>query len=232
MDYILTVEGERYMARVNAQMMQMHLVRVDVGSGTVPQPELLTSLTDKKQTLQIDSKEQDGNIAIIHCLLTNLELHTGYQLQQAGVYAHDAIDNKDVLIFIGQDEKGEWVPPIEEREALWLHNISVKVSTTKEIIFDLSVNDFVRKGYLEERLDDRGRVLVGPIDTEIKDNDILLIIDDGFDVAAISNMTIGNTPPMDSTPNWGAVEIVDGVLTVAEQPSEDTTFFAQIKGEE
>lgn len=232
MDYILTVEGGRYMARVNAQMMPMHLARVDVGSGTSEQPEQLTELANKKQTIQIDSIEQDGNTAVIHCMLTNLELHTGYQLQQAGVYAHDAVDNKDVLIFVGQDERGEWIPPIEEREAQWLHNIGLQVSTTKEITFDLRVNDFVRKGYLEERLDDRGRVLVGPIDTEIKDNDILLIIDDGFDVAAISNMAIGNTPPMDSTPNWGAVEIVDGVLTVAEQPSEDTTFFAQIKGEE
>lgn len=49
MDYILTVEGERYMARVNAQMMPMHLIRVDVGSGIVAQPELLTSLTEKSR---------------------------------------------------------------------------------------------------------------------------------------------------------------------------------------
>lgn len=232
MDYILTVEGERYMARVNAQMMPMHLIRVDVGSGIVAQPELLTSLTEKKQTIQIDSIEQDGNTAIIHCMLTNLELHIGYQLQQAGVYAHDAVDNKDVLIFVGQDERGEWIPPIEEREAQWLHNIGIKISTTKDITFDLSVNDFVRKGLLEEKLDQRGRVLVGPINTEIGDNDILLILDSGFEVAAITNMVIGDTPPSDPDSNWGTVRIVDGILTVGEQPGEDTTFFAHINREE
>ena len=232
MDYILTVEGERYMARVNAQMMPMHLIRVDVGSGIVAQPELLTSLTEKKQTIQIDSIEQDGNTAIIHCMLTNLELHIGYQLQQAGVYAHDAVDNKDVLIFVGQDERGEWIPPIEEREAQWLHNIGMKISTTKDITFDLSVNDFVRKGLLEEKLDQRGRVLVGPINTEIGDNDILLILDSGFEVAAITNMVIGDTPPSDPDSNWGTVRIVDGILTVGEQPGEDTTFFAHINREE
>ena len=230
MDYILTVEGERYMARVNAQMMPMHLVRVDVGSGTAAQPELLTSLTDKRQTIQIDSIEQDGNTAIIHCMLTNLELHTGYQLQQAGVYAHDSVDDKDVLIFIGQDERGEWIPPIEEREAQWLHNIGIKISTTKQITFDLSVNDFVRKGYLEERLERNGRVLVGPVDTEIGDNDILLVLDSGFEVAAVTNMAIGDNPPTDPTSKWGTVKIVDGVLTVAEQPAVDTTFFAQVRG--
>lgn len=220
------------MARVNAQMMPLHLVRVDVGSGIVAQPELLTSLTDKKQTIQIDSIEQDGNTAIIHCMLTNLELHTGYQLQQAGVYAHDAIDSKDILIFIGQDERGEWIPPIEEREAQWLHNIGVKVSTTKEITFDLCVNDFVRKDYLEEKLDQRGRILVGPINTEIGDNDILFILDSGFEVAAVTNMSIGDSPPSDPLSNWGAVRIVDGILTVGEQPGEDTTFFAHINREE
>lgn len=228
MDYILTVEGERYMTRVNAQMMPMHLVRVDVGSGIVSQPEFLTSLTDKKQTIQIDSIEQDGNTAIIHCMLTNLELHIGYQLQQAGVYAHDAVDNKDVLIFVGQDERGEWIPPIEEREAQWLHNIGIKISTTKDITFDLSVNDFVRKGLLEEKLDQRGRVLVGPINTEIGDNDILLILDSGFEVAAIANMVIGDMPPSDPDSNWGTVRIVDGILTVAEKPEENTTFFGKV----
>lgn len=231
MDYILTVEGERYMTRVNAQMMPMHLVRVDVGSGIVSQPEFLTSLTDKKQTIQIDSIEQDGNTAIIHCMLTNLELHTGYQLQQAGVYAHDTVDNKDVLIFVGQDERGERIPPIEEREAQWLHNIAVKISSTKNITFDLSVNDFVRKGLLEEKLDQRGRVLAGPIDTEIGDNDILLILDSGFEVAAIANMALGDSPPSNPNDNWGTVRIVDGILTVAEKPKEDTTFFAKVSNE-
>lgn len=220
------------MARVNAQMMPMHLVRVDVGSGTVAQPELLTGLSDKKQTIQIDSIEQDGNTAVVHCLLTNLELHAGYQLQQAGVYAHDAIDSREVLIFIGQDERGEWIPPIEEREAQWLHNIGVKVSTTKEITFDLRVNDFVNKGHLEERLSQRGRVLVGPIDMEIGDNDILLIMDGGFEVAAVTNMEIGDKAPSNPKNNWGVVKIVDGVLTVAEQPEQDTVFFAQLKQEE
>lgn len=35
MKYVLTASGERYLARVNAQMIRMHLVRVEVGSGVV-----------------------------------------------------------------------------------------------------------------------------------------------------------------------------------------------------
>ena len=82
------------------------------------------------------------NEAIIHCMLTNLELHEGYLLQQSGVYAHDSVANRDVLIFVGQDAEGEWIPPIEEREVQYLHNIAVRVSSTDKITFDVSVSDF------------------------------------------------------------------------------------------
>lgn len=35
MKYVLTAAGERYLARVNAQMIKMHLVRVEVGERRV-----------------------------------------------------------------------------------------------------------------------------------------------------------------------------------------------------
>lgn len=227
MKYVLTAEGERYLTRVNAQMIPMHLVRVDVGSGISGQPEQLGEMLDVKQSLQIESVEQDVNEAVIHCMLTNLELHEGYLLQQAGVYAYDSLDDKNRLIFVGQDERGERIPPIEEREVQYLHNIAIRVSSTKEITFDISVSDFVRKEYLEQRLVQHGKVLVGPVDTETGPNDVLLILDEGFGAAAISNLTLSDAPPADGTGNWG-VKIVAGKLTAAPEPDTDTTFFAQL----
>lgn len=53
MKYVLTASGERYLARVNAQMIRMHLVRVEVGSGVSAAPEKLEALLDVKQRLQI-----------------------------------------------------------------------------------------------------------------------------------------------------------------------------------
>lgn len=70
MKYVLTAAGERYLARVNAQMIRMHLVRVEVGSGVSAAPEKLEALLDVKQRLQIESVEQDVNEAVIHCMLT------------------------------------------------------------------------------------------------------------------------------------------------------------------
>ena len=207
MKYVLTASGERYLARVNAQMIRMHLVRVEVGSGVSAAPEKLEALLDVKQRLQIESVEQDVNEAIIHCMLTNLELHEGYLLQQSGVYAHDSVANRDVLIFVGQDAEGEWIPPIEEREVQYLHNIAVRVSSTDKITFDVSVSDFVRKDYLDQKLEEHmrhsGHIFVG---------------------AAPTNLVISDQSPTDGD-NWG---IVEGKMTVGSTPEEDTTFFGKI----
>lgn len=177
MEYILTVEGERYISRINAQMMQMHVVRIDVGSGTVNNPELLTDLTNRKQTIQIESIDQYLNTSVLHCLITNLDVHEGYLLQQAGVFAYDAVDNRVVMILIGQDQAGEKIPAIEEREVQYLHNIGIQVSSTREIIFDKSLNDFISKEYLEYALKRKGRILTGPVNTVIGLYDILLVSD-------------------------------------------------------
>lgn len=246
MKYILTELGERYLTRVNAQMIPMHLTKVMVGSGTAENLRELTELPQPKQRLQIETIDQDVNEAVIHCMLTNLELHEGYLLQQSGVYAYDALDDREKLIFIGQDEVGERIPPIEEREVQYLHNIAIRVSSTDKITFDLSVSDFVRKGYLEQILQEHqehyGHVFVGSAETEIPPGSVLLILSDAedepepvqqdFDVAGISNITLAEVAPGGDTENWGVkksgVKIVEGRLVADRQPDSDTTFFTQI----
>ena len=117
--------------------------------------------------------------------------------------SHDSVANRDVLIFVGQDAEGEWIPPIEEREVQYLHNIAVRVSSTDKITFDVSVSDFVRKDYLDQKLEEHmrhsGHIFVGAADTEIREGDVLLIMDIGgeppvpdgdFVVAAPTNLVI------------------------------------------
>ena len=139
---------------------------------------------------------------------------------------------------MGQDAEGERIPPIEEREVQYLHNIAVRVSSTDKITFDVSVSDFVRKDYLDQRLEEHlqhsGHIFVGAADTEIREGDVLLIMEGSgelpdpsgnFVVAAPTNLVISDQPPEDGTDNWG---IVEGKMTVGSTPEEDTTFFGQI----
>lgn len=236
MKYVLTAQGERYMARVNAEMIPMNLTKVQVGSGTVENPGELTELVDPKQTIQIDSREHDGTQAVLHCMLTNVEVEEEYLLQQSGVFAFDPIDDQEYLVMIGQDEHGERVPPGHEKMVEWIINIAWKVSSAAEITFDISVNDFVRKGYLQEQLAGLRKVVIGPESTELENDTILLIVEEEpqeFDAVAFDNMVFGDNPPENGNiENWadtgGDMKVLTGNLTVGAQPEDDTTFFAQV----
>ena len=78
-----------------------------------------------------------------------------------------------------------------------------------------------------------GHIFVGAADTEIREGDVLLIMDIGgeppvpagdFVVAAPTNLVISDQSPTDGD-NWG---IVEGKMTVGSTPEEDTTFFGKI----
>ena len=252
MKYILTAQGERYMARVNAEMMRMHLTQVKVGSGTAPDPGQLTDLVSPKQKIQIEKKEQYENQATLKCLLTNLQVEEEYLLQQCGVYAYDAVDGQEMLVIIGQDEQGERVPAAQDRVVQWVVNIAWKISSAAEIVFDISVNDFVTKGYLQDQLEGMKRVVIGPENTEIENNTILLIVEQDFDAVEYTNLTFAGEEPSDGD-NWANIgsgqvmkqsedrassmtetdgqKILQGKLYVAAQPKNDSMFFAQIKNE-
>lgn len=252
MKYILTAQGERYMARVNAEMMRMQLTQVKVGSGTAPDPGQLTDLVSPKQTIQIEKKEQYGNQATLKCLLTNLQVEEEYLLQQCGVYAYDAVDGQEMLVIIGQDEQGERVPAAQDRVVQWVINIAWKISSAAEIVFDISVNDFVTKGYLQDQMEGMRRVMIGPESTELENDTILLIVEQDFDAVEYTNLTFAGAEPSGGE-NWADTgagqlmrqagagtgtmteedgqKILQGKLHVGAQPKDGSTFFAQIKNE-
>ena len=156
--------------------------------------------------------------------------------QQAGVFAFDPIDDREYLVIVGQDEQGERVPPGSEKMVEWIINIAWKVSSAAEITFDISVNDFVRKGYLQEQLAGLRKVVIGPESTELENDTILLIVEEEpqeFDAVAFDNMVFSDTPPDNgNAENWadtgGDMKVLTGNLTVGAQPEDDTTFFAQV----
>ena len=118
----------------------------------------------------------------------------------------------------------------------WIINIAWKVSSAAEITFDISVNDFVRKGYLQEQLAGLRKVVIGPESTELENDTILLIVEEEpqeFDAVAFDNMVFSDTPPDNgNAENWadtgGDMKVLTGNLTVGAQPEDDTTFFAQV----
>lgn len=149
MIFCLTNEGKKYMARVNAGEIMMHLTRAVTGSGSSSYLDILTSVVDERQQIQLDAIRSEGEYTFIECLLTNLELDREYVLRQLGIYASDGA-GEDRLIIIGQDDYGDRIPLFSEKEVEYQYNIGMRISNAAEVTFDFSVNDFLRKKYFYE----------------------------------------------------------------------------------
>lgn len=175
MNFCLTNIGREYMARVNAGEITMHLTRAVTGSGNSSYLDILTSVVDEKQQIQLDAVRSEEEYTVIECVVTNLELDEEYVLRQLGIYAADG-SGEDKLIIIGQDKYGDRIPVLSEKEVEYQYNIGMRVSNAAEVTFDFSVNDFLRKKYfyehceefeqykesIDKRFDALPRVRIGP----------------------------------------------------------------------
>ena len=153
MNFCLTTAGKEYMAKVNAGGMQMHITKAVTGSGSSSSLEILTSVVDEMQQIQLDEVTSQGEYTYITCVLTNLELDREYVLRQIGLYAVDDM-GIEALIIIGQDKYGDRIPVLAEKEVEYQYNIGMRVSNAAEVTFDFSVNDFLRKKYFYEHLEE------------------------------------------------------------------------------
>ena len=149
MIFCLTNEGKKYIARVNAGEITMHLTRAVAGSGSSSYLDILTSVVDERQQIQLDAVRSEGEYTFIECLLTNLELDREYVLKQLGIYAVDD-KGEERLIIIGQDQYGDRIPVLSEKEVEYQYNIGMRINNAAEVTFDFSVNDFLRKKYFYE----------------------------------------------------------------------------------
>lgn len=153
MIFCLTNAGKQYIAKVNAGEFTMHLTKAVAGSGSSSYLDILTSVVDEQQQIQLDAVRSEGEYTIIECLLTNLELDREYVLRQLGIYAADD-KGEERLIIIGQDQYGDRIPVLSEKEVEYQYNIGMRISNAAEVIFDFSVNDFLRKKYFYQHCDE------------------------------------------------------------------------------
>ena len=149
MIFCLTNAGKQYMAKVNAGEAKMHLTRAVTGSGNSSYLEILTNVVDEQQQIQLDAVHAEGEYTFIECVLTNLELGREYVLRQLGIYAADE-EGEEKLIIIGQDQYGDRIPVLSEKEVEYQYSIAMRISNAAEVTFDFSVNDFLRKKYFYE----------------------------------------------------------------------------------
>lgn len=96
---------------------KLNITRVVSGSGSCAVTQLInqTAVSDIKQELTVNSLSYDkyGN-ARLNVTLSNIDLNTGYDVNQIGIYATDP-DEGEILYAIAQADEAEPIPSISEQ---------------------------------------------------------------------------------------------------------------------
>lgn len=150
MNFKFTKQGKRLQATLQAGQ-KLILTKAEGGDAYLASPEELLSVQGKKQILQIEQAVIEDSTAIIKLTLTNLEIQTGYRLRQIGIYAKTD-SAEEVLYIVGQDEQGEEVPAITEKEVEYDYSLQISFDNAYEISYTISGNDFAKKTYVKELL--------------------------------------------------------------------------------
>lgn len=145
MKYILTNAGMEIKANMEAGA-NLHFTKVETGETYSRIPEELKSVPNAKQTLGIeDITVKDNNTAVVEIILSNIEVTEKYYIKQMGLYAINPATNEEVLYIIGQDDRGEEVPAITDKEVQYMYYINIKAGNAASVTFSVSGEDFVRK---------------------------------------------------------------------------------------
>ena len=210
----------------------------------------LTDLQDVMQIVEPSSAQViNGNIVQTTVRFSNEKVENDYLIQTIGLYAK-INDSDEILFSVLQAITPDQMPkqnPVSP--TAYIYNIQTLVNQASQITVTVNpagtatVQDIIN---LKKYIDGMRKVVIGPENTELENNTILLIVEDApqeFDAVSYNNIILSDTPPDGNTENWadssagkrsanisdtGGMKVLAGKLTVGAQPESDTTFFAQI----
>lgn len=274
---VLTNGAAALLARAQAGLCRIEFTRIAIGCGTYAEDEKtlevlqpMTALRNEKNSYGLSEISVYGEYSVrVTALISNKDPTTGeilvaegFHINEMGLFAKESGDpdgSTEVLysIAVTSGESGDYMPPyngyspaqiIQEYYATVNNALEVTISVENSGAIALAKDLAELKQYIEERLLEIGRVLIGSAGTSLRKNDTLFVIDgdgltpEAFQGAAYTNVVFSDAPPSDAA-NWaegnsassaengqdaGGLSIIQGNLTVAEEPASDTVFFAKI----
>ena len=150
MEFILTKKGADLLSKVMGGA-KLTFTKAESGADISQSPADLASVPNKKQTLQLNKMIEKEGLKGISLTLTNLEVKAEYRLRQIGIYAKTE-STEEVLFLIGQDETGERIPAITDREIETEYEVYIKNSSSYQMSLNISSNSFVRKEAIVDNL--------------------------------------------------------------------------------
>lgn len=243
---VLTKKGNELLVTAAAGK-QIIFTRLVTGCGIYTEEEKQRAvleqaegLKEQRQQFAFSKYEKASETSVLlTALITNKELTEGYKITEIGVYGKEVGSEEDFLCSIAvtrsMEETDSFPPYNGLRECQIIQDYYITISPDAEVTVNTqgaaALAEDLEK--LREEMKAIPRVLVGPESTELREGDVLLILESGgelpdpsgdFVMAVPTNLVISDQPPTDGD-NWG---IVEGKMTVGSTPEEDTTFFGQI----
>ena len=240
---VLTRAGNELLVTAAAGK-QIIFTRMVTGCGIYTEEEkdraALANATALKQQVQefpfSSCEKQSEQSMLLKALITNKELTESYTMTEIGVYGKEVGAETDVLCSItvtNSFEESDFFPPYNGlRPDQIVMEYCITISPDAEVTVNMKGAAALAED-LEEFKRNNSKVIIGPRDTELENNTILLIVEEDaqeFDAVAYDNIILSDTPPeTGAVENWGDMKVLTGNLKVGAEPEDDTTFFAQIK---
>ena len=198
-----------------------------------------TALKQQVQEFPFSSYEkQSEQSVLLKALINNKELTESYTMTEIGVYGKEVGAETDVLCSItvtnSLEESDLFAPYNGLKPDQIVMEYYITISPDAEVTVNMKGAAALAED-LEAFQRNNSKVIIGPKDTELENNTILLIVEEEaqeFDAVAYDNIILSDTPPKTgAVENWGDMKVITGNLKVGAEPEDDTTFFAKIENE-
>ena len=242
---VLTRAGNELLVMAAAGK-QIIFTRLVTGCGIYTEEEkdraALANATALKQQVQefpfSSYEKQSERSVLLKALINNKELTESYTMTEIGVYGKEVGAETDVLCSItvtnSLEESDLFAPYNGLKPDQIVMEYYITISPDAEVTVNMNGAAALAED-LEAFQRNNSKVIIGPKDTELENNTILLIVEEEaqeFDAVAYDNIILSDTPPKTgAVENWGDMKVITGNLKVGAEPEDDTTFFAQIENE-
>lgn len=225
-------------------------------------PAAMLDLSAYKMDGVISHMEADGEEAHIVMQLSSVGVKTGFIITEAGIFCEDPDEGEILYAYLDLFGDPQYLYAEGSAISKFVEiTMGILIGAVESVTAQLNPSALITREEYEKCLErlaelekvsgERGRVLIGAASTQLQTNDTLFVIEDepspsAFEGAAYTNMVFSTDAPTGAE-NWGKIEsapastasvdgapsIIQGNLTVAEEPTPGTVFFAKInkKGE-
>lgn len=248
---VLTNKGLALITKLVAAQATLSFTRVAVGTGSVPSgvdPQSMIGLNAYKMDATIKAygvNPDQADVAYIIAQISSVGVSAGFAITEAGIFAQDPDQGEILYAYLDLTDDPQYIyaetDAISKFAEITFNVLVGSVSSVTAIINPSALATKKDLESIEDRLNQLGRILFGPEDTEIEDNDVLYILDDNaeekpFEAAAYNNVIFSATPPSGGQ-YWAQIEedgktvnILNGKLVVSDEeptPPTDATFFGK-----